>query len=78
MRKEIIHYVYQRPELKHFIRTHPVWYKYLSRNPYDLQALERAVKQYHKGTLTQKVNRFQEQIQMAQMLFSMLSVLKEK
>ncbi|RBW70235.1 YlbE-like family protein [Bacillus taeanensis] len=78
MRKEIIQYLDQRQDLKYFIRIHPEWYKRLSRNPNDLQALERVAKQYYKGTILQKVNRFQEQIQMAQMLLGMLSILKEE
>jgi hypothetical protein len=78
MRKEIVHYLHQRADLKYFIRTHPIWYKHLARNPHDLSSFERAAKQYYKGTFSQKVNRFQEQVQMAQLLFSMLSVLKEE
>ena len=40
MRRDVLEYINQQKELKKFIREQPLWYRKLSRNPYDLQKLE--------------------------------------
>jgi hypothetical protein len=71
MRKEVIGYLEGKKELKQFIREQPLWYRKLSRNPYDLQALEIASLHYYKRTIPHQVEKFSNGVQMASMMLHM-------
>ncbi|WP_257350582.1 YlbE-like family protein [Pseudalkalibacillus decolorationis] len=62
MRKEIIDYLEQRPDLKYIIREQPQWYRKLSRDPLAIQELEKESKYFYGKTFGQKVDRLHEQI----------------
>ncbi len=72
MRQEIQLYIIQRPELKQFLRRHPVWYRYLSRNPHSLAQIENEAKIYYGKTFPQKLDRFQSNLNLALMLLEMV------
>lgn len=72
MRQEVRLLLSQRPDMKQFVRSNPEWYRYLSRNPQSIIRLEEQVKYYYGKTLPQKLDRFQENINMAMMLFNMV------
>ncbi|WP_349410382.1 YlbE-like family protein [Pseudalkalibacillus sp. SCS-8] len=63
MRKEVIEYLDQRPDLKFIIREQPEWYRKLSRNPASLQELETEAKYFYGQTFGQKVDRLHGQIE---------------
>ncbi len=63
MRKEIIDYLDQRPDLKFIVREHPDWYKKLSRNPAAIQELENEAKFFYGQTFGQKIDRLHGQIE---------------
>ncbi|MDP4103827.1 MAG: YlbE-like family protein [Bacillota bacterium] len=71
MRKEVMDYLEGQQELKQFIREQPQWYRKLSRNPFDLQALEIASLHYYKRTIPHQVEKFSNGVQMASMMFHM-------
>ncbi|OIJ17720.1 hypothetical protein BKP45_19310 [Anaerobacillus alkalidiazotrophicus] len=71
MRQEVRLYLNQRPELKQYVRIHPVWYRYLSRDPQALLQLESEVKQFYGRTFPQKLERFHSNLNMAMMLLEM-------
>jgi hypothetical protein len=71
MRKEVMEYLDRQKDLKQFVREQPYWYRKLSRNPYDLQALEVASLHYYKRTIPHQVEKFSNGVQMASMMFHM-------
>ncbi len=78
MRREVFEYLEQHNELKRFVREQPLWYRKLSRNPYDLQALEVASLHYYKKTIPHQVEKFSNGVQMASMMYSMFQSMKNK
>lgn len=72
MRQEVQLYLSQRPETKQFVRNNPQWYRYLSRNPQSVLQLEEQVKYYYGKTFPQKLDRFQDNLNMAMMLFNVV------
>lgn len=78
MRREVIHYIESRKDIKRFVREQPHWYRKLSRNPYDLQALEIASLHYYKKTIPDQVEKFSNGVQMASMMYSMLQAMKNQ
>ncbi|MGM7701044.1 YlbE-like family protein [Pseudalkalibacillus sp. Hm43] len=63
MRREIIQYLDQRPDLKFIIREQPHWYRKLSRNPASIQELEEEAKTFYGQTFGQRVDRLNGQIE---------------
>lgn len=75
MRYEIREYLQQNPDLKAFIREQPQWYRTLTRNPTDIQALEVASLHYYKKTIPHHVEKFSNGVQMASMMMSMFQAM---
>ncbi|MDP4161551.1 MAG: YlbE-like family protein [Bacillota bacterium] len=76
MRKEIQEYLESKKELKKFVREQPIWYRKLSRNPYELDSLETASLHYYKKTIPDQVEKFTNGVQMASMMFQMFQSMK--
>ncbi len=76
MRQEVLEYLQGQKDLKRFVREQPLWYRKLSRNPYDLQALEVESLHYYKKTIPDQVEKFSNSVQMAQMMFHMFQAMK--
>jgi hypothetical protein len=78
MRRDVLEYLNRQKELKKFIREQPLWYRKLSRNPYDLQTLEISSLHYYKKTIPHQVEKFTNNVQMASMMFYMLQSMKDQ
>ena len=76
MRKDVLNYLERQKDLKQFIREQPQWYRKLTRNPYDLQALEVASLHYYKKTIPDQVEKFSNSVQMASMMYNMFQAMK--
>ncbi|MFK9092302.1 YlbE-like family protein [Bacillus salipaludis] len=76
MRRDVLDYLERQKDLKQFVREQPLWYRKLSRNPYDLQALEVASLHYYKKTIPDQVEKFSNSVQMASMMYSMFQAMK--
>jgi hypothetical protein len=76
MRKDVLNYLERQKDLKQFIREQPQWYRKLTRNPYDLQALEVASLHYYKKTIPDHVEKFTNSVQMASMMYNMFQAMK--
>jgi hypothetical protein len=63
MRREVIDYLEQRPDLRYIIRERPEWYRKLSRDPAAIQELENESKYFYGQTFGQKIDRLHDQIQ---------------
>jgi hypothetical protein len=58
-----------------FVRENPSWYRKLSRSPEKIFEIEQEAKIFYGKTLPQKIDRLNERIQLANMLFSMMNVM---
>lgn len=76
MRKDVLNYLERQKELKQFVREQPQWYRKLSRNPNDLQALEIASLHYYRKTIPDQVEKFSNSVQMASMMYNMFQAMK--
>lgn len=78
MRREVLDYIERQRDLKQFVREQPQWYRKLSRNPFDLEALEIASLHYYKKTIPHQVERLSNGVQMASMMYSMFQSMKQQ
>lgn len=78
MRKEIIDYLETKKDLQKFVREQPIWYRKLSRNPFDLESLEIASLHHYKRTVPHQVEKFTNGVQMASMMFHMFQSMKNQ
>lgn len=72
MRREIQNFLGTRPDLITFVRENPVWYRLLTRNPEKIYEIEQQSKLFYGKTLPQRIDRLQRQMQLAQMLISIM------
>ncbi|MBB6455002.1 hypothetical protein HNQ94_003496 [Salirhabdus euzebyi] len=77
MQAHVHKYLLQRPDLLHFVRMNPSWYRLLTRNPEQVATLEKASKIFYGKTFSQRVGRIQESMSLIQMLLSMSSAMNE-
>ncbi|MEH7334910.1 YlbE-like family protein [Neobacillus drentensis] len=78
MRKDVLEYLESQKDLKQFVREQPLWYRKLSRNPFDLQSLEVASLHYYRKTIPDQVEKFSNSVQMASMMYSMFQAMKNQ
>lgn len=78
MRQDIANYVSKNKQLQNFMREQPIWYRKLSRNPQDIQALEVAALNYYKNTIPHKVEKFSNGVQMASMMMGMFQAMNSQ
>jgi hypothetical protein len=78
MRREVLEYLDSKKELKQFVREQPIWYRKLTRNPYELEALEVASLHHYKKTVPHQVEKFTNGVQMASMMFQMFQAMKNQ
>ncbi|NHM29668.1 YlbE-like family protein [Neobacillus terrae] len=78
MRREVLEYLDSKKELKQFVREQPIWYRKLSRNPYELESLEVASLHHYKKTVPHQVEKFTNGVQMASMMFQMFQAMKSQ
>lgn len=78
MRIEVLQYLNSQQDLRQYLREQPVWYRKLTRNPYDINKMEISAIHYYKKTIPHKVERFSNGAQMASMLFGMFQAMNQK
>ena len=78
MRKDVYMYLEQQKELLTFIREQPRWYRKLTRNPNDLQAMEIEALHYYKKTIPHQVEKITNGVQMASMMISMFQAMNSQ
>ncbi|GGP15780.1 YlbE-like family protein [Oceanobacillus neutriphilus] len=77
MDNEVITYLKQNPDIAEFVRYHPIWYRYLMRDPNRLTELKKEAKKFYGKTFPQKVNTFSNQLQMVRMFAEMAKSMKD-
>ncbi|MDP4085699.1 MAG: YlbE-like family protein [Bacillota bacterium] len=78
MRKEVMDYLKSQKELKEFVREQPLWYRKLTRNPYDLESMQISSLHYYKKTIPHQVEKFSNGVQMASMMFHMFQSMRNQ
>ncbi|BAC13403.1 hypothetical conserved protein [Oceanobacillus iheyensis HTE831] len=70
-------YLKENPKLAEFIRYNPMWYRYLMRDPENIDKMKKEAKKFYGKTFPQQVNTISGQIQMARMLAEMAKAMKD-
>lgn len=70
-------YLVSKPKLVNFIRYNPEWYRYLARDPNRVYELEEASKFFYGKTLSQRLDKVTNQIQMVHMLIQFSGIMKD-
>ncbi|KYD04376.1 YlbE-like family protein [Heyndrickxia sporothermodurans] len=78
MRQDVMEYIYSKKELKQFLRRQPMWYRKLSRHPEEIEKFEIASLHFFEKTIPQRVEKINNNIQMASMMMNMLQGLYSK
>jgi len=78
LRREVLHYLQSNKDLLQFVREEPKWYRYLSRNPYDLNIINSEAKKYYKKTIPDRIHQIADGVQMASMMMSMFSMMNNQ
>ncbi|SDY77008.1 YlbE-like protein [Evansella caseinilytica] len=76
MRSEVYQHIRNQPELHRFLRYNPRWYRILSRNPFALQQMEREAKVFYGKTFPQRMDRLQNNMNLAMMMLEMMRQFK--
>lgn len=71
-------YIYSKNELKQFLRRQPMWYRKLTRHPEEIEKFEIASLHFFEKTIPQRVEKINNNIQMASMMMNMLQGLYSK
>ncbi|HEX6594820.1 MAG TPA: YlbE-like family protein [Bacillota bacterium] len=77
MDSQTYRYLKNHPQLLDFVRLHPIWYRLLSRDPALIKQLEKEAKVFYGNTLSQKMNRVNEHVQMAALLMQFVGHMKD-
>ena len=78
MRKDVLYFLQSDEEYIKFIRQQPKWYRKLSRNPELVEDFRLASLEFFGKTIPQRVDKLQNQVQMASFMIDMFQVLKEQ
>ncbi len=70
-------YLQKHPDLANFVRYHPIWYRYLSRNPHRVYDLVDEAKVFYGKTLPQRLEKLNNQVQMVNMLIQFAETMKD-
>ncbi|HLR62232.1 MAG TPA: YlbE-like family protein [Lentibacillus sp.] len=77
MQIQVYQYLKQYPELAHFVRLNPVWYRYLTREPQKVRELERASKAFYGKTFSQQIGKIGSHVQMVNTLINLAGAMKD-
>jgi len=70
-------YLSSQPELLKFVRYHPMWYRYLSRDPHRINELPKKAKTFYGYTFPQRLEKVNHQLKMAGMLIQLAEAMKD-
>jgi len=67
----------KHPKYVSFIRDHPIWYRYLSRDPEMIFEIEKAVREYEGKTFSKRLENIGSQAQMLHMFIQLAGAMKD-
>ncbi len=74
MRRELIRRLDDEPELKQFIRAHPIWYKKLARRPDLWNEMQNEAKDYFGKSLPKRVEKISQGLGMLNMMLELAAM----
>lgn len=77
MQPHCYQYLISRPDLAHFVRLNPSWYRYLTREPHRMHELPKEADIFYGRTFGQKVERLNDQVKMVNMIIQMMGAMKD-
>ncbi|WP_280769107.1 YlbE-like family protein [Salipaludibacillus daqingensis] len=77
MRKEVYDWIRSSPELHHYLRMNPIWYRKLGREPELLEKMIQESKVYFGKTFTQRIDQIHNNMNMAMMVIEMMRQMNE-
>lgn len=77
MQESVYNYLQQNPKYAHFVRFNPIWYRYLTRDPYRVNELENESKYFYGETFSQQVDKIGSHVQMLNMLINFTEIMKD-
>lgn len=77
MDEKLYQHLTTRPDLLNFIRNNPEWYRYLTRDPSKISEIELEAKRYYGKTLSQKIEKVNQNVQMVGMLLQFAEMMKD-
>lgn len=77
MQPSVYNYLKNHPEIANFVRKNPNWYRYLTRDPSQVDTLHKVAKEYDGNTIPKRIHSFTSNIQMMKMMFHLLSSMKD-
>lgn len=72
MHPDVYYYLQEKPELLQYIRLHPIWYRYLSRDISLVTELEKEAKVFYGKTFPQRLEQFANQLKWSKLLIELL------
>ncbi|MFA1818683.1 YlbE-like family protein [Virgibacillus oceani] len=70
-------YLTNNPSLARFVRYNPMWYRYLSRDPEKIREIDKEARKFYGKTFPQRMDRLNNQVQMAGMLMQFAEAVKD-
>ncbi|MFC4320300.1 YlbE-like family protein [Litchfieldia salsa] len=77
MRRDVLEWLQANPQMKQFVRSHPIWYRKLTRYPNERQQLEIQTKDYFKQTWPHKVGKISNGLEFASMMMQMYGAMRK-
>ncbi|WP_284140923.1 YlbE-like family protein [Virgibacillus sp. LDC-1] len=77
MDKRVTTFLQTRPDLQQFIRSNPIWYRFLARDPNQLAELEKEAKVFYGKTMPQRLEKANDRVQLLGMLLQFAETMKD-
>lgn len=77
VRKEVYDRIRSSPELHHYLRMNPVWYRRLGRDPEMVEKMVQESKVYYGKTISQRVDQIHKNMNFAMMMIDMMRQVNE-
>ncbi|SET29888.1 YlbE-like protein [Oceanobacillus limi] len=77
MNSSCYNYLKSRPELLQFVRSNPMWYRYLTRDPNRIYEIEKEAKRFYGKTFPQQVEKINNGVQMVGMFLQFAETMKD-
>jgi len=74
MRRMIVEALDTNPDLKEFIRTHPIWYRDLSRRPDRLSEMQKEADDFYGKSWSKKLERMGQGLGMINMMLELMNM----
>ena len=78
MRQDVYEWIKENEDQLKYLRLQPIWYRRLMRNPRDFEKMSTEAVYHFEKSVPQRVNKFSDGIQVANMMLGMLQAMNLK